>query len=310
MRRSAGRRTIVTKTSLGVLRVLAALLLLACPAARAEVSADPTAGGAVAIVFGIITDDPSPIGPWQEFRPLEPGRILNADGDTRGDGRPDLAMSRVGLSGEPSGFRPLVVWAYNAGGDFDIAFSEWDGGQWTPIAFLTSGIEDERDPRLFVEADGTVQVVWWTSGESEEVYLTTREAGSSGWSAPVIVTAGTETGRRPSVAVLDGQLVVAYERDSAVPGMVRDVVAAARQAGGDFVHETVGSTVRPDPLDAVVHVESGREWAEWMHEAEEFRCAERDAEGAWIPGTPEPWNDPSWIGVEHTRKAVRTRILY
>ena len=68
--------------------------------------------------------------------------------------------------------------------------------------------------------------------------------------------------------------------------------------------------VQDDPLDAVLHVESGRLWAEWMHEAEEFGCAERDAEGAWIPGTPEPWYDPSWIGVEHTRKAVRTRILY
>ena len=151
----------------------------------------------------------------------------------------------------------MAVWAYNAGGDFDIAFSEWDGTEWTATDFLTASTDDERDPRLFVEPDGTVHVVWWAPGPSERVCLATRETGSSTWGLPVEVTSGTENGRRPSVTVFNGELSVAYERGSATPGMVQDVVIATRQPGRGFVFETIGATARTEALDVVLHAEQG-----------------------------------------------------
>jgi hypothetical protein len=218
-----------------------------------------------------------------------------------GDGRPDIVWKENGW--------PAVTWNYNAGSDFDIAFSEWDGTQWTATAFLTASTGDERDPRLFVEPDGTTRVVWWTAGASEEVYLSTRQAGSSTWDLPVVVTTGGENGRRPAVSVFEGMVFVAYERDSISPGMAQDIVVAALQAGGGFVFEVIGATARTERFDVMLHAEQGHLWADWKHEAGEFGCAEHQSSAGWTANTPEPWTDPSWIGVEQTRKAIRSRIL-
>ncbi len=277
------------------------IVLLARTPALAEVSTDGSGPFVNTLILGVITDDSDPVGIWLQYRPVPPNQVLNADGHARGDGRPDIVWRENSW--------PVVVWAYNAGGDFDVAFSEWDGAQWTATAFLTSGTDDERDPGLFVEPDGTTHVVWWTAGPSEEAWLATRQAGSPTWDPPVLVTAGPENGRRPSVTIFGGELVVAYERDSLSSGMAQDITVATPQPGGAFTFETIGATARTEPLDVRVHAESGHLWVDWKHEAGEFGCAERQSGGGWAGLGPEPWVDPSWVGVEETRKAIRGGIL-
>ena len=287
----------------GTAAVLAALLGFATSwtgVALAEVSVDPHGPLVNTIIMGSVVDDPDPIGIWLQYRDHPPSQVLNASGHARGDGRPDIRFK--------TNTYPVAVWAYNAGTDHDIAFSEWDGNVWAPTEFLTVGTDDELDPRVAVEDDGTVHVVWWTTGGTHKVYLATRPAGSAVWDAPVLVTGAGEEGRRPAVAVDAGGLRVAYERGSALPGMAQDIVVATRQPGGSFTFEVVGSTIRTDRLDVMIHQLQDHLWLDWKHEADEFGCVEWQGSG-WSPIGPESWDDPSWVGVESVRKLIQNRVL-
>jgi hypothetical protein len=287
--------------------VVSATLLISGLAVRAEVSTDPGQGGLQVLVMAFnTTDDPDPIGlMWQPFRAIPPESMLNPSGYVRGDGRPDLAF-KTG-SEDPDGVpvSPVVVWAYNAGGDRDIAIAEWGQTAWGAIEFLTAGAEDDLDPRIFIEEDGTTHVVWWTGGAVDRVFLVTRLAASSVWTAPLELVAG---GRRPSVAVFEGALRVAFERDSAVPGMAQDVVIFRREAAGSFVEELSTPTARTEPLDAKLHSRAGKLWLDWKQGEQVFGCTEY--EGAWGAVEQPVWPDPSWVGVEETRRTIESQVLH
>jgi hypothetical protein len=253
------------------------------------------------LVLGITEDsDPISVAAWQPFRQVPAGWILNADGHARGDGGPDLAF-------RPGSAWPVAVWAYNQGAHRDVAFSEWDGSAWTAIEFLTAGAGDDLDPRVFVEPDGTVHVAWWTASPPSGVFVRTRPAGAGAWDAPIQVSDGLIPARRPSVLIFDGVLRIAYERDASLPGMAQDVVVATRQAGGAFVFEVVASTARTERLDPLLHATAGHLWLDWKHAVADLGCAERVGSG-WVLGPPEPWADPSWIGVEETRRLIGRHV--
>lgn len=287
-------------------RIVLALLVAAClPAAGfAEISTDAADSTVHTIILNSITDGPDPIGIWLQYRSIAANRILNPDGDARGDGPPDITYLPPGGGAEPNG-RPAAIWAYNAGIDHDIAFSEWSGGSWGATEFLTAAAEDELDPRIVARPDGELHAVWWTAGAVSRVYWTTRPGGSSAWGVPVEVVTG---GRRPSVAVVGGTVYVAYQRDSTAGGMVQDVVVVRREVDGSFTEEFATSTTRGEPLDAVLHETAGTLWLDWKHEAELFGCAERGP-ASWGPVEFVGWPDPTWIGVEQARKIVRGLVL-
>lgn len=289
-----------------VSRATAVLLLAALAGlagsrpARAEVAADESAGRVNTILLGI-TDGPDPVGyhAWKPVRPF-PDRTVNADGYWRGDGGPDITYDRLT-------WRPFLVWAYNMGTDHDIAFAEWIDGAWSPIEFLTSGVEDELDPRIHLDANGTIHVVWWSKDDTlgERVHLTRRDPGVTVWDVPVVVS---NMGRRPSVRRYLGDLYVAYERDSVLQNFAQDVVAARRNGAGHWLSERVASTLREDRLDPVLHADFMRLWADWKNDALEFGHAQFDG-NTWGAPSTQPWTDPSWIGVEQTRSEIRRLIL-
>ena len=265
----------------------------------AEVASERDGG----IILGIITEDSDPIGIWLQIRPNIGGRTLNPGGDIRGDGNPDILTPSIIEDTDPVG-----TWAYNTGTDHDIAFSEWNGTAWTPTVFLTSSLDDELDPRVAVETDGTIHIVWWNA-DTSKIYLATRPAGGTVWSMPQAVTTPGEISRRPSVTVDTDGIHVAYERDSAVPLMAQDVVVATSTDGGNsFVPQLVGSTARTDKLGIMIHSSFGTRWIEWMQDGLSFGCSEWQT-SAWTPVVTESWTDPSWIGVEDVRKRIMTQVL-
>lgn len=235
---SSRRQTVggIFRTGIFKLALSLPLALLCADAALAEVSTDVFGAEVSTLIVAGAVEDPDPIGSlvWQPVRAIPAERMLNPSGYARGDGRPDIAMADG----------PVVVWAYSAGVDHDIALSEWDGAAWTPTAFLTWGAEDELDPRVHVSPDGAVHVVWWTAGQVDRVYATERAAGSQSWQAPVLVG----TGRRPAVGTSGGELVVAFERDSTASGMAQDVAVATAQPAGGFTLAVIGSTARPSSV--------------------------------------------------------------
>lgn len=277
-------------------RLLSTSLLLGLllgSSAPAEVSV-----GEQTLIMGHIIEDPEPIGVWQTYRPWVPSaQLLNPSGHARGDGRPDIVE-------DPDPFGVFAVWAYNQGTHHDIAFSEWDGSAWTATAFIASTGDDELDPRIFVADDDTVYVTWWKAGPSPGVWLSSRAPGSTSWSPAEYVAVG----RRPSVAVDGSTVRVLYERDSQVAGMQQDIVHAEKPFSM-WIETVVDSTARTERLDPVIHVESGRVWVDWMHNTSEFGCAMLDQPQWLVPMPREPWVDPSWVGVEETRRKIRGEVL-
>jgi len=131
------------------------------------------------------------------------------------------------------------------------------------------------DPRRAVRSRGggsrapvVSPVAWWTAGPPDVVYVSRRPAGTSDWTPPVQVTASSESGRGPSVAVHDGVIRVSYERESTDPTFAQDVVVATQQTDGNFTAEVAAKTQRTDRLDAILHLEYGKLWVDWKHGAD------------------------------------------
>ncbi len=279
---------------------LVLVLLIAAGAAMAEVSIDILGPQRFQMVILGATEGPDPFGMrWTAYRDIPSIQILNASGSVRGDGHPDTAQIGEGA--------PMVVWAYNAGGDFDIAVSEWNGTEWVGPVFLTSSTRNEINPKVFLEDDGTAHVVWWTA-DDDQVYLATRSAGSDIWHDPLRVTPDGESGRWPSVAVFDELLYVAYERDHPDPDIIRQVVVRRRGTSGAFFEFPVADVMRIKPLDVELHVEAGHLWIDWKHGISTFGYAVGEA-GGFGAVQSLPWPDDSWIGVEDIRREVRRRVL-
>lgn len=273
---------------------LALLLLLATiPAVRAEVVSGPN----YIILMGI-TEGPDPIPQVQWTPVLQPptAAVLNQDGWLRDDGRPDIAV-------DPMTQTPAVVWAQDQGTDHDIAFNEFLDQAWRlEPELLADTFVDELDPRIFIDTDSTVWVTWWEDGPSSRILVRSRPLGSESWNEPILVTA---SGRRPSVAVKDGRLLVAYERDISTGG--QDIVVASAKQEGGFVYDVVATTARTEPLDVILHSLHGRLWMEWKHDFSMFAYSELVGD-AWVAPTSRPWVDRSWLGQEMVRKLIQLEL--
>ena len=273
--------------------------------AGAEISAVPKPGGrADTMIMGDvgITDGVDPIPQiWQDYRLLPPEWLLNPDGAVRGDGRPDVFI-------RPDSSWPVVVWAFNRQTHHDIAISFWQGNAWGPIEFLTDTPENEVDPRLFVEDDGTVHVVWCVDGPDSRVELISRHNDTELWQTPQQVTTLNEPGRRPSVAVFDGSVWVAYERNATESPFNVNEVALRSLIGGDtFALEYVADTEWQEAVNPVLHVRNQMFWMDWRYSETQFAYAslsDLDADGA----ETEDWSDPTWVGIETVRRIIATLI--
>jgi hypothetical protein len=282
--------------SLAAVLMIAVSLALGVPS-RAEVSAEIAGLSAYVVVVAIIEDpDPIPLIIWEPVRDIDPSRILNADGGPRGDGRPDADY-------DPIAGRPAVVWAFNAGVHHDIVFAEWLGDAWGSTSRITTGVENEIDPRIFIEDNGTAHVVWWVPGSPTPLRYVVRAAGSSTWSAPQALTPPGASGRRPSVAIVGGELVVAYERNAAGG----QEVVVARRSGVAWSTTVVASTPRLEALDPVLHLENGTLWVDWKHAIGVVAYSRFG--GTWSAPAVVPWLDPSWFGEQDARALVRQAVL-
>jgi hypothetical protein len=271
--------------------------------ALGELSVDPQEGESVSTILMAIGDEPSPIDPlgWQPIRSTEERFFLNPTGADRGDGRPDIAWM-------PESGRPVVAWSYRRGHDYDIAFSEWTGDRWSDVHFLTNSPEEDLEPRITVAPDGTLHVTWWIPHTIDRVFLCSRPAGETEWTDPVLITPDPMGGRRPSAAVHDGVVRIAYERTTGLPGLSQQAVVGHQLPEGGFRVDVVGMTERSERLDVLLSAESGRLWVTWKQDADLFGYAVHD-EADWSPMQTEPWTDPGWIGVEEIRRTIRRTVL-
>lgn len=276
------------------------LAVLATGSTRAEVSIQPDEGLCPSFLVMAVIEDADPIGSavWQPFD-LDFSSIVNPSGDIRGDGSPDMAFEKRHCGA-------VLVWSYVSEGSTDLMLMEVADPENPVTRMLTSGPEDDLDPRLFLEDDDTMHVVWWRPGTHSDVFLVTRPATTYRWSSPVPVNARTESARRPSVAVQAGVLRVAYERD-APSGGGQEVVVATLQPDDTLVRAVVGSTARTARLDPILHAEGSHLWVDWKEDGAMAYAV--FGETGWSVPVSTPWTDPSWVGVESARGQIRRAVL-
>jgi hypothetical protein len=262
----------------------------------AEVSLVYGPEGVGVLILGIIEGpDPIPQILWEQVRDeADPVLILNPEGAGRGDGRPDVAMDPV------TGF-PHVVWAYNNGEDSDIAYVYWTGSEWSATQFLTTGIADERDPRIFIDEE-SILVVWWEP-ETDAIWLLSRPHAAS-WEVPEEIN--SHPGMRPSVIRWGGTVFVASERDNGPAG--RQIFLSERLGEGNFDTQLVNSTTADVPLDVELHNQQDHLWMDWRHSPTEFAYSEFNG-SFWPPPGTFPWSETSWLMLEQARQTVRGLVL-
>jgi hypothetical protein len=194
-----------------------------------------------------------------------------------------------------------VVWAYNNGTDFDVAYSRWNGVGWTPTEILASSVLDEVDPSIHV-AGGSLRVVWWVE-QTRAVWLLS-QTRSGAWGVPERVNG--LSGMRPSAVTWEGAVLVASEADDGQGG--RQILLSTRLGQDLFDTESLASTPEDRPLDIELHVEQGKLWMDWKHSSSEFAYSEFD-DGEWDPTSTLPWAEHSWVAVEEMRLAVRNLVV-
>ena len=281
------------------LRLMLCLTLAAfaagADAPHAEVSADPTLYEVGVIVLGIIEGpDPIPQIIWAPVRDIDPVLYLNPDGAARGDGRPDIFTNPVtGL--------PHVVWAYNNGSDFDIAYSRWSASGWRQTEFITASVADELDPRIFID-DDAIYVVWWEPTSSAVRLIKREHLGD--WQ-PVESISGL-LGERPSVVTWGGTVLVASEQQDGMGGT--DIVLSTRIAEDVYDSEVVGSAPDVSPLDVILHTEQGKLWMDWRHTSASYAYSEYTG-SSWKPAASVPWTETSWVQLEEVRLCIRNMVM-
>jgi hypothetical protein len=265
-----------------------ACCLAACvtPRTAAEVGIATTESLSVPYILAQITDDSDPWGgAWKRFSFSTSRTVLNPDGFTNGDGLPSLQVL-------PDG-RVLVAWARNSATGFDVVASVYASSAWSQPLVISAALEDELDPSVAVEPDGTVHLVYTVLGAESEIVHRTAPADLSSWSAETRVSLPGELARKPSAAWDGQQLRVAYEIADFGVGQTPRSIAVARQEGTSFLAEVVGVSYFEGELSPRVHQHAGTVWVDWADAEHEVAWTRVDTLGQWEPLEYEPYTTPS-----------------
>ncbi|MFQ5669340.1 MAG: hypothetical protein ACE5HD_02330 [Acidobacteriota bacterium] len=178
-----------------------------------------------------------------EMRPENTGSrtervLLNTQGAQRADGAPSVVN-------HPLTGLPWAVWAFNEGGDYELAFSFFDGRDWAAPILLgeaPNGVDDV-EPQLVFSDDGRPIIAWGRvapDGSSISIWLTSRSDGQ--WQDPVQVSSPRRQASHPSLLLQGTQLILAYDTDRGV--RIRILSSNASLLGSQ---QPAGGHDGPDP---------------------------------------------------------------
>jgi hypothetical protein len=277
----------------GALAFACCLAWSAAAPVRAEVGIATSGSVQVPYVLAQITDDSDPWGGAWKRLSFELNRtVLNPEGFLNGDGTPSLEVL-------PDG-RVLVAWARHVAQGYDVVMSVHTTAGWSSMQVIADSTEDEVDPALAVQPDGTVHVVYTVVGQESRVVHRQAPSDLSAWSAEGQVSLPGELARRPSAAWDGATLRVAYEVDPFGLGQTPRSIAAASLDAGAFESEIVALSTFPGELAPRVHCTAARVWIDWTDADHEVAWTRLDLQGAWEPLRYAPYETP-----EHQEFQVR-----
>lgn len=216
-------------------------------------------------------------GGWQDHQ------MINDDSGANWQGTPDLAVDAEGTL--------YAVWADarngEGEGDNDIYFATRPaGGEWSANEVVANAVGSLDNPRIAVDGDGGVHVVWQDSVEGYIYYATRLEAGV--WRTPEQVCDDEAMANDPTLAVgPQGQLYAAWwdYRISGGEG-ASEIFIAERVAGvwsadvnvNDYPLwiEQQAPAIATDPLGNVTLV-----WQDTREGTADIYLAERLLAGDW-----------------------------
>lgn len=135
--------------------------------------------------------------------------MLNPNGDLRGDGPPDVAVSPV------TGF-PRAVWARRDGASLDIVTSFFTGRAWSsPTVIHTTNAADDLDPKLAYTSGGVAVVTWWEKGARPAVRMS-YATGLYNWVDLGVISTAGEKAKEPAIVQDGGITIVAYRTPSGI----------------------------------------------------------------------------------------------
>src|SRR5262249_31108237 len=141
---------------------------------------------------------------WHRTSPVGSANVvLNPEGEANGDGEPSILA-------EPALGWYAAAWSRSSTSGFDVVVSRFVSGAWTTPQVGVDEAANALDPQLVVDAAGVVHLFYWHDGGSPQV-LEARSTDLQTWSAPTVVSQPGEVACRPSGAVYQGVLRVAYE---------------------------------------------------------------------------------------------------
>ena len=225
-----------------------------------------------------IVDDPTPFGSaWTRFSSSPTRVVLNEQGAANGDGNPDFVFNAVSNL-------PIVAWSRRNAGNYDVVVSAFSAGAWSTPQVVVGSPDNELDPRLVVDATGTVHLFYWVdTGTTQRVYYSHGSPDLSSWSAAVPVSSLGEAACRPGPTIYNGLLRVAYEVHPGGFGTIPRQVVVARYEDSTFISEIVATSNNPWELWPAARSHAGRFWVEWIDSTGANECP---GEFGWMRWDP------------------------
>jgi hypothetical protein len=272
---------------------------------RAEVGVITDVQGSTSYMLQSIVDEPEPIDQaaiWLRYFGDTPSRrILNEQGYVNEDGRPSMIKSSTGL--------PVVAWAVNSPGGYDIVVSRFDGTDWTAPQVIADSPADELDPHLSLDpVDGSIHVVFWIHDGSPRVMHQHAPSDLSSWSTPTQVSPAGDVTCRPSGAFYGGVLHVAYELHDLGYGSTPRQIVLATHDGPGFSSQILATTQHAGDNWPRVHGVGQRLWVDWIDTESEMTWIRQIQGSPWEPVQVEYFDTPEERDF-HVRGLVRQRAL-
>jgi hypothetical protein len=263
----------------------------------AEVSVNEIAGTRTLIhIFGI-QSGPDPLPQFGIVRQISAAQALNPNGDGFGDRDPDMVFR---LSGNPT-----AVWEHWDGVDYEIAFSEWTAGAWTPTVLLTNNSVDDLDPSVVTNAAGKPIVTWWRVLATPAVFTTRR---LTSWEAESQVSLSGVPAKKPTVSIGSDTLTrFSYQALSGGSHQVYVTRDTRGQSPGvpNYVTEIVATTLFATDAEPIIERRRTLTWVTWVHSASQVGWSRLES-GTWTAPAFESYSGPA--DVEAARFRIKNQL--
>jgi hypothetical protein len=141
-----------------------------------------------------------------------------------------------------------AAWAYRNGAEYDLAIAYRDDqGFWSEPTLI--GIDDGMDqtqPALTADTRGNVYLAY-TEESPGRIMLVWLQAGASGWSTPVSLTAPEVPGKQPALRVVGDRLVIGFRSDRGL--VILDLPLLDPIVSGDMIEDGPDPVGAYDPVD-------------------------------------------------------------